>query len=107
MALGVTVSAVVCVIVLLGYFLVAVGAARLLRIPDEQFLIPEGYQGDVCVVFGIPSAEGVVPWDSGLTYRIPADGVLFVRNPIRLGSKRFEYDYARKDVRYCKAEICG
>lgn len=78
--------------------LVVVGAARLyFRSPKEQFLIPEGYTGDVYVLYGVSGGEVLSPSASTLTYRIPANGILCVQPPIRIGSRRTEYDYVRQD----------
>ena len=59
----------------------------------EQFLIPEGYKGDVYVLYG--AADGAPPSHTrwSVTYRIPQGGVLRVQGPMTRNWTRTEYDY--------------
>lgn len=59
----------------------------------ERFLIPNDYKGDVYVVYGVPEGESLNKTPSGLTYRIPKDGVLWVRGPMMRDWTRTEYYY--------------
>lgn len=77
--------------------LILVGLARLfIGIREERFVIPEGYKGDVYVVYGAADGEPVNE-GRGPTYRIPEDGILRVRGPMFRGWTKTEYFYQRKD----------
>jgi len=67
------------------------------RSTEEQFLIPDGYQGDVYVVYGARDGESLNKTREGVTLRIPRDGILRTRDPIHLGSTRTAYYYERQD----------
>lgn len=59
----------------------------------ERFLIPDGYKGDVYVVYGVPDGDALNRTRWAVTYRIPKDGVLRVQGPLVRGWTRTEYDY--------------
>ncbi|HEX8814115.1 MAG TPA: hypothetical protein VF753_01315 [Terriglobales bacterium] len=63
----------------------------------EKFLIPEGYKGDVYVIYnasdGVP--EKRTRWQ--VTYAIPADGVLRTRGSMIRNFTKPEYFYQRPD----------
>lgn len=63
----------------------------------EKFVIPEGYIGDVYVIFNSPGGapEVSTPWQ--VTYVIPADGILRTRGSTPPDFTRSEYFYRRKD----------
>ena len=48
----------------------------------ERFLIPDGYKGDVYVIYGVRDGETVNKTRWAVTYRIPKDGVLRVQEPM-------------------------
>ena len=59
----------------------------------ERFLIPDGYKGDVYVVYGAPDGESLNKTRWSVTYPIPKDGVLRVQGPMARIWTRTEYDY--------------
>jgi hypothetical protein len=59
----------------------------------ERFLIPDGYKGDVYVIYGVRDGETVNKTRWAVTYRIPKDGVLRVQEPMVRTWTRTEYDY--------------
>ena len=59
----------------------------------EQFLIPDGYEGDVYVVYGAADGESLNKTRWAVTYQIPKDGVLRVQGPMGRSWTRTEYDY--------------
>lgn len=64
---------------------------------DERFIVPEGYKGDVFVLYDRPDGEIVPKTRSGFTLRIPSDGILRVRGPIFRGMTRPKYFYQLKN----------
>ncbi len=97
-SLGRVVTIVINTCVLGLALLLVVGATSLyVRIPMERFLIPEGYTGDVFVLYGVSRGEVLAPSGSTITYRIPPNGILCVQHLLRIGSRRTEYDYVLKD----------
>jgi hypothetical protein len=63
----------------------------------ERFLIPDGYKGDVYVVYGARDGESLSKTREGVTLRIPQDGVLRTRDPMPLGWTRTQYYYERQN----------
>ena len=59
----------------------------------ERFLIPDGYKGDVYVVYGAPDGESLNKTRWGVTYRIPKDGILRVHGQMMHDWTRTEYYY--------------
>jgi hypothetical protein len=75
-------------------FLLIIGLATLFfSSRRERFLIPDGYKGDIYVVYNAP--DGEPPSKHGaITYRIPKEGILRVQGPmIRDWTRRPEYYY--------------
>ncbi len=72
-------------------------AVMFIGIPQERFLIPEGYVGDVYVVHSIPDGEPEKRMVWGVTYRIPREGILCTRAPMKRGMTRPVYYYERPD----------
>jgi uncharacterized protein DUF6843 len=64
----------------------------------ERFLIPDGYRGDVFVVYGAQDGEVLNKSHGEVTYRIPEDGILRTRQPMLRGWTRTEYYYLRRDT---------
>lgn len=82
---------------LLHILVVALFLAVFVRSTGEEYVIPEGYQGDVYVLFEVPDG---VPVESGyhkLTYRIPNDGILRTRSSMPGGWTRTVYFIQRND----------
>jgi len=68
-------------------------AALFISSTKEQFLIPDGYRGDVYVLYDAPDGEALNKTRWAVTYRIPKDGVLRVQGPMAHSWTRTEYDY--------------
>jgi hypothetical protein len=62
----------------------------------ERFLIPDGYRGDVYVVYGAQDGELLNETRWTVTYRIPKNGILRVRGPMKRIWTRTEYYYQRE-----------
>lgn len=65
--------------------------------PTERFLIPDGYIGDVYVVHNIADGEANNRTSSGISYRVPSNGVLLTRGPVYRGAISPKYYYERGD----------
>ena len=68
-------------------------AALFISSTKERFLIPDGYKGDVYVVYDAPDGEPLNKTHWAVTYRIPKDGVLRVQGSMTRTLTRTEYDY--------------
>lgn len=68
-------------------------AALFVSSTKERFLIPDGYKGDVYVVYDVPDGEALNRTHWAVTYHIPKDGVLRVQEPMVRSWTRTEYDY--------------
>jgi ABC-type transport system involved in multi-copper enzyme maturation permease subunit len=68
-------------------------AALFISSTKERFLIPDGYKGDVYVVYNAPDGEPLAKTRWAVTYRIPKDGVLRVQGVMTRTWTRTEYDY--------------
>lgn len=73
------------------------GLATLFGRTRELFLIPEGYKGDVYVVYGASDGESLSETRGEVIYRIPEDGILRIREPMPSGSTGTEYYYEQRD----------
>lgn len=74
-------------------FLLIIGLATLFfSSRRERFLIPDGYKGDIYVVYNAPDGE---PQNrhGAITYRIPKEGILRVQGPMIRGWTWTEYYY--------------
>jgi len=78
-------------LIILGLTTMFFGSAK------ERFLIPDGYKGDVFVLYGAQDGEVLNKSRGEVTYRIPEDGILQTREPMLRGSTRTEYYYLRQD----------
>ena len=64
---------------------------------SERFLIPDGYKGDVYVVYGARDGESLNKTMWRVTYRIPQDGILRTQMPTIPRWTRAEYYYEKQD----------
>ena len=78
-------------LIVLGLVTIFFGSAK------ERFLIPDGYKGDVYVVYGAAEGESLDKTHGGITYRIPGDGILRTRDPMPRSRTRTEYYYERME----------
>jgi hypothetical protein len=78
-------------LIILGLAAIFFGSTR------EQFLIPDGYKGDVFVVYSAQDGEPLNKSHGKVTFRIPEDGILRIRDPMLRGGTRPEYYYLRQD----------
>jgi len=84
--------------VLLMYGSLTLGGAMLFaRTVNESFFIPDGYRGDVYVIYGSQNCEPLVEKDGEITYRIPGDGILRVCGTLDRKTTRTRYYYWRRD----------
>ncbi len=65
--------------------------------PEERFIIPNGYQGDVYVIQSMPTCQAASATRWRVTYRIPKDGILCTREPMLRGWTRPKFFYQRGD----------
>jgi Family of unknown function (DUF6843) len=79
----------------LGFsLLIVTGLATLfLGSTEERFLVPNGYKGDVYVVYGAMDGQPTTKTFWGVTYSIPDDGILRTRGPMIRGWTRTRYYY--------------
>lgn len=82
-----------------GINLVIVGsmAALYLGSTTEKFFIPEGYNGDVYVIYNAPDGVAAQTGRRQVTYVIPPDGILRVQQPMSSSFTRSEYFYQHPD----------
>ena len=64
---------------------------------QERFIIPNGYQGDVYVIQGMPACQAASGTRWVVTYRIPKEGILCTREPMSRGWRGTKYYYERGD----------
>jgi hypothetical protein len=68
--------------------------------PQERFIIPSGYQGDVYVIQSMPACQAASGTRWGVIYRIPEEGILCTSEPMSrgwTGWTRTKYFYQRGD----------
>jgi uncharacterized protein DUF6843 len=84
---------------LLGLNLIIIAglAALFVSSTKEQFLIPEGYRGEVYVLYDIPDGPPVNSTRWQTTYPIPQDGILRTRSGMNHGWTWPKYYYVQKD----------
>lgn len=87
--------------VLLSMCVSSIGCARSMSV--ETYFIPQGYVGPIVILFDQSDGVTVQPEnDGGMTFRIPLDGILHVRN-VAPGSgiyvRRFLVDDGSKGMR--------
>ena len=64
---------------------------------NEAFLIPDGYKGDVYVLYGTRDGEALNKTRWRVIYRIPSDGILRTQEPEIPRWVRTEYYYEKQD----------
>jgi hypothetical protein len=79
-----------------GLLIVAGLAVLFFGATRERFLMRDGYKGDVYVMYGVPRGEYSERTHWEVTYRIPDDGVLAIREEPPSGWTRPEYEYEMK-----------
>jgi hypothetical protein len=62
----------------------------LIRTTNRRFIIPEGYKGDVYILYGDPNGKPAIR-HATITFSIPTDGVLYTTAPVVGGWTRDEY----------------
>lgn len=72
-------------------------AAMFVGSTNEAFLIPDGYKGDVYVLYGSRDGEALNKTRWRGTYRIPSDGILRIQEPEIPGWTSTKYYYERRD----------
>lgn len=84
---------------ILAINLAFIGSAAALSLGSttEKFLIPEGYKGDVYVIYNTPGGVPEQRTRREIIYVIPSDGVLSVREPMTYNFTKSEYFYQHPD----------
>lgn len=77
--------------------IISVLAMQFRGITRERFLIPEGYKGDIAVLYGVPNEPSLKKTGGVLTFEIPEDGILRTRDEMLLGPTRTQYYYQQPD----------
>jgi hypothetical protein len=72
-------------------------ATILFRTTTERFLIPDGYEGDVYVVYGARDGQPLNKTRWRITYRIPPSGILLTQTPLIPRWTRTEYYYEKQN----------
>ena len=72
-------------------------AALFIGVPQERFLVPKGFMGDVYVIHNIADGEPEVRTLRRVTYRIPRNGILRTQAPMNRGFTWSVYYYERND----------
>src|SRR5580658_7910879 len=67
--------------------------ASFIAATEERFVVPEGYKGDIYVIYGAVDGEPEHRTFRRVTYRIPQDGILRTRGAIVPGLTRTGYYY--------------
>jgi hypothetical protein len=80
------------------YAAIVIGiGALLIGTTKRHFIIPEGYKGDVYIVYSAVDGKPATTHEADITFRIPTDGVLYTAAPTIGGWTRDEYYYERGD----------
>jgi len=77
--------------ILIGIGFLLIGTTR------RRFIIPEGYKGDVYIVYSDVDHKPETTRKVGVTFRIPGDGILYVTVPMVDGWTKDEYYCERGD----------
>jgi uncharacterized protein DUF6843 len=88
-------ASVAIVLIIVG--VVTISSTTFLGSTEERFLIPDGYMGDVFVLYGVRDGKSLNKTPEGVTLQISQEGILRTRDPIHLGSASIEYYYERRD----------
>jgi hypothetical protein len=81
------------IIVIVGMYIFSFASSYLTRPEKELYLIPEGYIGNVIVIFNQPDGEKTDYEDDRRVYKIPKTGVLFTQFKDEEGIINQEYYY--------------
>jgi hypothetical protein len=80
------------------YVAIIIGIGVLLiSATNRRFIIPEGYRGDVYIIYTNTDGKPGTTHQTGVTFRIPRDGVLITTSAMVGGWTRDEYYYERGD----------
>ncbi len=71
-------------------------------LPPEIFLIPQGYRGKINILYKSNCGESLTEIDNKLTYKIPSDGILILKNEQEFGFINQEYFYVDKSGKKTK-----
>lgn len=71
----------------------------------ETFLIPDGFEGRIEVIFNQPSAEPIPIENGRRIYRIPSDGILISSSKLEVGWLGQEYYYVDAQGRRSKIPV--
>lgn len=83
----------ILIIVVIGIYLISFAGSYLTRPEKETYLIPEGYRGNVLVIFNQPDGKKPEYENGRRIYRIPSSGVLFSQFKDEEGLINQEYFY--------------
>ncbi|RMG66913.1 MAG: hypothetical protein D6722_14185, partial [Bacteroidetes bacterium] len=86
----VIIATVNSVVIFLGFMLMD-------KAPNRDFLVPQGYEGWVCIRYEVPEAPPLPELDGVQQLRIPASGYLETSTALTVGWRRdryFWYDQA-------------
>jgi len=71
----------------------------------ETFLVPDGFQGRINVIFNQPKAAAAPIEDGRRIYYIPADGILITSSKLETGFIDQEYFYIDKEGKRTKIAV--
>ena len=71
----------------------------------ETFLVPDGFQGRINVIFNQPNAAPIPVEDGRRIYHIPADGILITNSKLETGFIDQEYYYVDKEGKRIKIAV--
>ena len=60
----------------------------LISTTNRRFIIPEGYKGDVYIIYTATDGKPATTHQAGIIFRIPNDGILFTTVPMAGSSIR-------------------
>lgn len=69
----------------------------LISTTNRRFVIPEGYKGDVYIIYNDGDGKPATTHRTNMTFRIPRNGILDTTSPMVGGWTRDEYYYERRD----------
>ena len=73
------------------------GGVLVISTTNRRFIVPEGYTGDVYIIYNAADGKPATTHQAGVTLRIPSSGILYTTAPMVGGLIRDEYYYERGD----------